>query len=252
MRVGRRLAKVDEQLEAVDLINTVRSIYGLSYRELSQLLDIPESLLCRYANGDLLPSLETVGLIKDKLKTMLDLTEVLRRNVTIKDGFIDLNNVLFNPNILKLFQRRVKEVFSDLPINRVLTAATDGIPLSVMASYALNAKLAIAKQYKDLASEEFYEVSYIVDSPPRRVSLYLPKHLLERGDEVLIVDDIVRTGRTLNALIDMINNAGAKLAGVSVLISMNNSWIEKVRSKGARIDIVLDLSAENSRERISY
>jgi len=36
MRVGRRLAKVDEQLEAVDLINTVRSIYGLSYRELSQ------------------------------------------------------------------------------------------------------------------------------------------------------------------------------------------------------------------------
>ncbi|MFP3305071.1 MAG: adenine phosphoribosyltransferase, partial [Vulcanisaeta sp.] len=167
MRVGRRLAKVDEQLEAVDLINTVRSIYGLSYRELSQLLDIPESLLCRYANGDLLPSLETVGLIKDKLKTMLDLTEVLRRNVTIKDGFIDLNNVLFNPNILKLFQRRVKEVFSDLPINRVLTAATDGIPLSVMASYALNAKLAIAKQYKDLASEEFYEVSYIVDSPPR-------------------------------------------------------------------------------------
>jgi adenine/guanine phosphoribosyltransferase-like PRPP-binding protein len=179
---------------------------------------------------------------------MLDLTEVLRRNVTIKDGFIDLNNVLFNPNILKLFQRRVKEVFSDLPINRVLTAATDGIPLSVMASYALNAKLAIAKQYKDLASEEFYEVSYIVDSPPRRASLYLPKHLLERGDEVLIVDDIVRTGRTLNALIDMINNAGAKLAGVSVLISMNNSWIEKVRSKGARIDIVLDLSAENSRE----
>jgi Adenine/guanine phosphoribosyltransferases and related PRPP-binding proteins len=117
-----------------------------------------------------------------------------------------------------------------------------------MASYALNAKLAIAKQYKDLASEEFYEVSYIVDSPPRRASLYLPKHLLERGDEVLIVDDIVRTGRTLNALIDMINNAGAKLAGVSVLISMNNSWIEKVRSKGARIDIVLDLSAENSRE----
>ncbi len=59
---------------------------------------------------------------------MLDLTEVLRRNVIIKDGFIDLNNVLFNPYILKLYQRRVKDVFSDLPINKVLTAATDGIP----------------------------------------------------------------------------------------------------------------------------
>nr|MCG2895688.1 adenine phosphoribosyltransferase [Vulcanisaeta sp.] len=230
MRVGKRLAKVDEQLEAVDSINIARAIYGLTFRELSQLLDIPESLLCRYANGDLLPSLETAALIKERLKPMLDLTEVLRRSIVVKEGFVDLNNVLLNPHVLRLYQRRVKELFSDLPINMVLTAATDGIPLSVMASYALNARLAIAKQYKDLASEEFYEVSYVIDSPPRKVSLYLPKHLLNRGDEVLIVDDIVRTGRTLNALIEMIDRAGARLAGVSVLISMSNSWIDKVRS----------------------
>ncbi|GAB6946588.1 phosphoribosyltransferase family protein [Vulcanisaeta sp. JCM 16161] len=242
MRAGRRLAKVDEQLEAVELINSAKSIYNLSYRELSQILNIPESLLCRYANGDLLPSLDTVSIIKERLRPMLDLTEVLRRNVVIKDGFIDLNNVLFNPYILKLYQRRIKDLFSDLPINKVLTAATDGIPLSVMASYALNARLAIAKQYKDVASEDFYEVSYIVDSPPRRASLYLPRHLLERGDEVLIVDDIVRTGRTLNALIELVNSAGAKLVGVSILISMSKSWVDKLRDRNVRIDIILDLS----------
>jgi adenine/guanine phosphoribosyltransferase-like PRPP-binding protein len=250
MRAGKRLAKVDEQLEAVDSINIARAIYGLTFRELSQLLDIPESLLCRYANGDLLPSLETAALIKERLKSMLDLTEVLRRSIVVKEGFVDLNNVLLNPHVLRLYQRRVKELFSDLPINIVLTAATDGIPLSVMASYALNARLAIAKQYKDLASEEFYEVSYIIDSPPRKVSLYLPKHLLNRGDEVLIVDDIVRTGRTLNALIEMIDRAGARLAGVSVLISMSNSWIDKVRSRGARIDVVLNLSAGGAGGRV--
>lgn len=250
MRVGKRLAKVDEQLEAVDSINIARAIYGLTFRELSQLLDIPESLLCRYANGDLLPSLETAALIKERLKPMLDLTEVLRRSIVVKEGFVDLNNVLLNPHVLRLYQRRVKELFSDLPINIVLTAATDGIPLSVMASYALNARLAIAKQYKDLASEEFYEVSYVIDSPPRKVSLYLPKHLLNRGDEVLIVDDIVRTGRTLNALIEMIDRAGARLAGVSVLISMSNSWIDKVRSRGARIDVVLNLSAGGAGGRV--
>ncbi|MFB6470983.1 MAG: phosphoribosyltransferase family protein [Vulcanisaeta sp. AZ3] len=242
MRTGRRLAKVNEQLEAVDLINMVRSIYNLSYRELSQILDIPESILCRYANGDLLPSLNTVDIIKDRLKVMLNLTEVLRRSITVKDGFIDLNNILFNPYILKLYQRRVLEVFSDLSINKVLTAATDGIPLSVMASYALNAGLAIAKQYKDVASEEFYEVSYVTISPPRRVSLYLPKQLLGLGDEVLIVDDIVRTGKTLDALIKMIRDAGARLAGISVLISMDNSWIERIKDLGVRIDVVLNLA----------
>jgi len=242
MRTGRRLAKVNEQLEAVDLINMVRSIYNLSYRELSQILDIPESILCGYANGDLLPSLNTVDIIKDRLKVMLNLTEVLRRSITVKDGFIDLNNILFNPYILKLYQRRVLEVFSGLSINKVLTAATDGIPLSVMASYALNAGLAIAKQYKDVASEEFYEVSYVTISPPRRVSLYLPKQLLGLGDEVLIVDDIVRTGKTLDALIKMIRDAGARLAGISVLISMDNSWIERIKDLGIRIDIVLNLA----------
>ncbi|WP_069807227.1 phosphoribosyltransferase family protein [Vulcanisaeta thermophila] len=242
MPTGRRLSKVDEQLEAVEMIRAARAIYNLSYRELASIVDVPESLLCRYANGDLLPSLETIRIIRERLSPMLDLTEVLKRTITIKGRFVDLNNAVFNPYILRLYLRRVKEVFSGFTVTKVLTAATDGIPLSVMASYALNANLAVAKQYRDISADEFYEVSYIVDSPPRKVSLYLPKQLLSRNDQVLIVDDIVRTGRTMDALLDMIRQAGARLIGASVLISLNRDWVRKFAEMGIKVDVILDLS----------
>ncbi|WP_243678510.1 phosphoribosyltransferase family protein [Vulcanisaeta distributa] len=58
----------------------------------------------------------------------------------------------------------------------------------------------------------------------------------------MIVDDIVRTGRTLNALIELVNSAGARLVGVSVLISMSKSWIDKLRDRNVRVDVILDLS----------
>lgn len=53
----------------------------------------------------------------------------------------------------------------------------------------------------------------------------------------------MRTGRTLNALIELVNNAGgARLVGVSVLISMSKAWVDKLRSKDIRVDVILDLS----------
>jgi len=243
MAVGKRLGKVNTQLSAVSMLRSVRLLYKLSYRELSEILGIPESLICRYTNGDLLPSRETAMSIIDKLSPILDLTEVVKRLIRVNDGYVDLNRVLFNPHVLRLFHRRIEERFSGLGITKVLTAATDGIPLSVMAAYALDAELAVAKQYKDLVSDEFYEVTYIVDSPPRRVSLYLPSSSLGKGDVVLIVDDIVRSGRTLDALVSLVDMARARLVGVSVLISMTNDWLGRMRSRGVeRIDVVLRLA----------
>jgi adenine/guanine phosphoribosyltransferase-like PRPP-binding protein len=242
MQAGRRLGKVNIQLNAVTMLRVTRSLYRLSYRELSGVLGIPESLICRYTNGDLLPSRETALSIISKLSPMLDLGEVVRRLVRVSDGYVDLSGILFNPHVLRLFYRRIEEKFSGLGITRVLTAATDGIPLSVMAAYALDAELAVAKQYKDLAFEEFYEVNYIVDSPPRRASLYLPTNLLGRGDNVLVVDDIVRSGRTLDALASLVDMARARLVGICVLISMSDSWVSRMRNRGVdKIDIVLRL-----------
>ena len=234
-----RIDKLSIELEAVELINIMRGLFNYSFRQLSEILDVPESVLCRYANGDILPSSETAMNIVKKLENKLELPSIMPMLIKNKGDYIDLSNVIFNPYVLKLYEKRVQKVFGQHNITSVVTVATDGIPLAVVAASALRARLTIAKQYKDAGFEDFYEASYIVDSPPRRVSIYLPRELLGKKDKVLIVDDIMRTGRTVDALLSIIDEAGADIGGFSILVARQNGVLDFIRSKvTAPIDVL--------------
>ena len=237
-----RLEKLNIQIEAIELLNTARNLLRCSYKELSEVVNIPESLLCRYVNGELVPSIETAQQIINKLENLLNLENVLKQLIRVRENIIDLNRIIFNPHLLKLYGRRIKLLFSNFGITKVLTAATDGIPLAVSAAMALDVELAVAKQYKDVFEDSFYEVSYITESPPRRITLYIPKSQLNRNDKILIVDDIVRTGRTINALIELAKCAGCSVVGISVLIAIGSKWLEKLKNVDIRyIDVVLQI-----------
>ena len=244
MSVRTRLDKLMLQYDAIELINLARSLLRLSYREMSEILGIPDSMLCRYANGDLLPSVETAKKIVSKLESVLSLEDILRRNIRCLEGYCNFTELVLSSSVLKLYARRVRQKFGGQGVNKVLTAATDGVPLAVAAALALGAELAIAKQYRDVFVEEFYESTLILEDPPRKVTLYLPRNILKRGDKILIVDDIVRTGRTVQALIDMCRKADACVVGVSILIALGSEWYSRLRCTDAKIDVVLQLPRE--------
>ena len=63
-----------------------------------------------------------------------------------------------------------------------------------------NVSVAIAKTERDLAAEEFYE-QRMVYTPDSVKYLYIPKTSLKKGEHVLIVDDLIRSGVTLDALV---------------------------------------------------
>ena len=50
--------------------------------------------------------------------------------------------------------------------------------------------------------------------------LEIHKDALRRGQKVLIVDDVLATGGTINATINLIEQAGAEIAGIVVLIEL--------------------------------
>ncbi len=241
MQVKTRLSRASLQFEAVELLNIARNLLKLSYRELSEITGFQESVLCRYANGDLLPSPETAMIIIGKLEPILSLENVLRKIVRVYESFVDFNKIITDSDILKLYARRVRYLFQDLSITKVLTAATDGVPLAVSAALSLNADLAIAKKYRDVFEDDFYEATYIAESPPRKITLYVPKSILGRNDRVLIVDDIVRSGKTVEALVNICRQAEAQIVGISILIALGTSWLRKIGDVNAKVDVVLSL-----------
>ena len=236
----RRREKVSLQLDSVFYINAVKNVYSLSFKQLSGMLNIPESTLCRYANMEVLPSAKVAESIVKVLKPMADIKNVVSKLIKVNGNYIDLSSIVLEPMVLRLYEKHILETFSGLRVTKVLTAAVDGIPLAMAASYALNAELTIAKQYMDAGFEQHYEATYMVDSPPRKVNLYIPKPLLNKDDSVILIDDIVRSGRTMDALLSIIRQSGASIVGVSILVAASRDVAKAIRSKvsGVVLDII--------------
>ena len=61
------------------------------------------------------------------------------------------------------------------------------------------------------------------------MALYVPKGIVKKGDSVLIVDDVIRTGETQRALINLVGRAKAEVTGIFALITVGDDW-EKMES----------------------
>jgi adenine/guanine phosphoribosyltransferase-like PRPP-binding protein len=132
--------------------------------------------------------------------------------------------------------------FAGRRITKVLTAAVDGIPLATIVAEALGVNLVIAKNSKEIGVRTFHEESYIPGDSALIMSLYIPRDLIRRGDSVLIVDDVVKTGETHRALVNLVAKARAEVAGIFVLIAVGASWKTKLRdATNFPVEVVLNI-----------
>ena len=60
--------------------------------------------------------------------------------------------------------------------------------------------------------------------------LYLPKNAIKKGEHILIVDDMVRSGTTIEALARLSERARAKIVGIFMIASLDQS-VQKLKSR---------------------
>lgn len=104
--------------------------------------------------------------------------------------------------------------------NLILTAEVSGIIPAVMTGKAMdNLPVVYARKHKPITMME----PVYVDSAPSHtkggeVVLMVSPEFLHAGDRVLIVDDFLATGRTIDALARIVANAGAELVGIATVV----------------------------------
>jgi adenine/guanine phosphoribosyltransferase-like PRPP-binding protein len=222
-----RLSDIKTRVAAVELLSTLKKKY--SYNELSSTLELSAPILSRYVRGHVLPSAARserfIAAFRDKLlrKMVLDLVKVT------PDGSYDIGSVITNVGLLKQIAKVVYSQFSLIPVEKVLTMEVDGIPIAVEIAGEFNASIAIARHEKEIAADDFYEQKAVY-SPSTIKYLYLPKSSIAKGQTVLIVDDMIRSGTTIEALTRLAEKARAKVVGVFAIASIQNS-IEKLRQR---------------------
>jgi adenine phosphoribosyltransferase len=213
----KKFEELAYRLHSIEALRILKKT--MSYNELSSMLNIPPTALSRYVNGHVIPSLETARLILNIFKKKYLIMEVKNRIIFDEFGVLNNSLIIYDPVLLKYIILSEYERINSVKVDKVLTFETDGIPVAYQIASILGKEVAVAKKTKEIGVREFIEIKQVFNSGMYRY-IYLPKNTIKRGDYVLLADDIIRTGATIKALINLCNKAKANVSGIFTVISL--------------------------------
>jgi purine operon repressor len=222
------------RLMTIELLRTAKYKRNITYRELASKTGLPVTVLSRYAKGHVLPNTARAKQLWKVLTKLVGLETELRSRIRFdEDGYFDNTDIIGDFNILQQAANHALANFAGKRVTKVLTAAVDGIPLTTMVANALGVNLVIAKRGKEVGVKAFLEETYILGRDSGvTMTLYIPKDAIKKRDSVLIVDDMIKTGETQAALVNLVRKAKAEISGVFSLISVGEEWKKKLKLTG--------------------
>ncbi len=233
----------DIRISAIELLRSYKKVF--KYKDLEAITGLPAPALWRYINMKIMPSPERAQELVKKLTQPQVIDNVLKDNIIeVGDNIYNLSKVIYNPSLLKIFAYLAYREFHKYNITAVATVEVDGIPIAVNVASILDANLVIARKKPEFGIKDYYQTSYLARDPPAVVNLFLPASFLGVSDRVLIVDDLLNTGRTSMALIKLIKMAGATPIGLFSIVAVSERWRKLIEGELEKIYVVKQLPGE--------
>ncbi|PID79863.1 MAG: pur operon repressor [Clostridiales bacterium] len=149
----------------------------------------------------------------------------------IVGGYFYIADILYNPKYIKGVAKMIAERFYKENVNCVMTIETKGIPLAFMTATILAVPLVIVRKQNKITDGATVSINYMSGSTNKLGQMFVHKGALNKGDNVLIVDDVMRGGGTIKGLMRLANEFSANVVGSAVLLELNapnNKVIEDV------------------------
>ena len=109
--------------------------------------------------------------------------------------------------------------FAGIPVTKILTMETSGIAVAYPVARLLGVPLVFAKKSSSIKMDGKTLVAEVPGADLQTVSRVLvSKKFLSSEDRVLIIDDILANGYSLQALISLVEDADAVVEGCGIVI----------------------------------
>lgn len=134
------------------------------------------------------------------------------------DGFINHRiDTSFMDEIGEEFARR----FAGVKVDKILTVEASGIAIAVSAArYFGFCPVVFAKKAKpNTMTEGVYQAPCMSFTKQTMNEITVAKKHLSEGENILIIDDFLAHGEASKALASIVEMAGAKVAGIGIVIS---------------------------------
>ncbi len=148
--------------------------------------------------------------------------KIATEGIAIGSDILKVDMFLNHQMDVELLEEMGKEfarLFKDCGANKVITIESSGIAIAVFAAKYLKLPALFAKKAKHRnVGDEVYSASSYSFTHGKDYTMIVSKKYLAEGDKVLIIDDFMAGGNACTALIDIINQAGAQVAGIGIAI----------------------------------
>jgi adenine/guanine phosphoribosyltransferase-like PRPP-binding protein len=234
------------RLMTIELLRTAKYKRNITYRELASKTGLPVTVLSRYAKGHVLPNTTRAKQLWRVLNKLVGLETELRSRIKFDEtGYFDNTEIIGDFNILSQAANYALANFAGKRVTKVITAAVDGVPLATMVANALGVNLIVAKRNKEVGVKAFLDETYILGKDSGvTVTLYIPREAIKKRDSVLVVDDMIKSGETQEALVTLVRKAKAEISGVFSLIAVGDEWKKRLKfGNDAPVEVVTYLKS---------
>lgn len=153
-------------------------------------------------------------------------------------------------NLLEEMGKEFYRLFKDCGATKVVTIESSGIAIAVFAAKYFNLPALFAKKanHKNVGNEVYSAKCYSF-THGKEYTMNVSKKYLDPSDKVLIIDDFMAGGNACNALIDIINQAGAEVVGIGIAIEKGfQPGGKALREKGYKVRSLAIIDSMNDGE----
>ncbi|MFB7117570.1 xanthine phosphoribosyltransferase [Bacillus tropicus] len=166
--------------------------------------------------------------------------KVLSGDVLKVDAFL---NHQIDPVLMQEIGKEFAKRFKEENITKIVTIESSGIAPAVMAALELGVKVIFARKRKSLTLQDNMYVASVYSFTKQETNeISLSRNHIDESDRVLIIDDFLANGQAALGLMSLVEQAGASIAGLGIVIEKAfQDGGKKLREQGVRVESLAEI-----------
>lgn len=165
---------------------------------------------------------------------------ILKDGICLEGGILKVDSFInhqIDPNLLKSMSIELIKRFSKKKIDKIITIEASGIAPAIMMGFFLDVNVVFVKKKKPSTMDNMLITSVYSFTKKISYDVCVSKDFIQKGDNILFVDDFLANGNAALGILNLLEQAGANLVGMAFLIekSFQNGG-NLLRNKGIQVE----------------
>lgn len=153
-------------------------------------------------------------MIEEKIKSVIrDVPDFPKEGIVFKD----ITPIMLNPQLSSEILDHLVELYKDQPIDKVAGIESRGFLFGYPLAMRLGLPFVLIRKAGKLP---YHKINHSYDLEYGSATIEMHMDAIEKGDRVLIHDDLLATGGSAAAAAELILKCGGKVAGFNFLVGL--------------------------------